>query len=70
LQDNTRYTYFPDASLPAVAKKDIALGDEGDKCRLMTTEEYLALPDVAWPVLQKRTRDYLNNRDMPADGAI
>jgi hypothetical protein len=56
--------------LPITAEKDIALGDEGDKCWLTTTEDYLALPDVAWPVLQKRTSDYLTSKGMSLKGTI
>lgn len=52
------FAWYAVAKLPASAQKDIVFGDEGLEWLLMTPQEFTDLSD-AWPVLQKRTVDYL-----------
>jgi 8-oxo-dGTP diphosphatase len=55
-----KFAHFPVAALPAKAKRDIELGEEGLEYHLMTPSQFLACTDVAWPVLQERTKAYLD----------
>ncbi|HUD11171.1 MAG TPA: NUDIX domain-containing protein [Candidatus Saccharimonadia bacterium] len=54
-----RTAHFPVVKLPASAREHIKLSTESTEYMLMPVADYLALPAAAWPILQQRTRDYL-----------
>jgi len=59
-----RVAYFFVAKLPATAAMQIVFGTEGSEYMLMEPAEFISRTD-GWPIMQDRTKDYLDSLAKP-----
>jgi 8-oxo-dGTP diphosphatase len=53
--------YFAVIKLQDNEETNVVFGDEGESWELIDLDDYIRLPNVAWPILQERAEEYLNS---------